>query len=287
MELSKLIVHPDNNRIYTPQDLGDLEQSLESNGLLEPIAITKDNKVISGHRRLAAMKNLGWTECEIRFIEPENELISLIEFNKHRIKTASDILNEARFLEVELKKVVGRGRSAAKKRQGKRIKVVEEVASRLGLGTTRLKQLQSISNYEPDLVKLIDENKLSVGGAYEQVRQKHLLPKSKKRKKDSDIDTDNFDSNFKKILKTEKPSLSRVNKVLRETYPYCLELTNIDEDRRAQLIDHLELVKKLDSRQLMMRQKFDELEHRETSSKDLKDAKALLPSYQEIEDWWQ
>ena len=68
MELTKLIAHPDNTRIYTPQDLGDLEQSLESHGLLEPIAITKDNIVISGHRRLAAMKNLGWLECEVRFV---------------------------------------------------------------------------------------------------------------------------------------------------------------------------------------------------------------------------
>ena len=101
MELTKLVAHPDNRWIYTPQDLTDLEQSLESHELLEPIAITKDNIVISGHRRLAAMKNLGWLECEIRFLEPENPIISLIEHNKHRIKTASDILNEARFLEIE------------------------------------------------------------------------------------------------------------------------------------------------------------------------------------------
>jgi hypothetical protein len=36
----------------------------------------------------------------------------------------------------------------------------------------------------------------------------------------------------------------------------------------------------------MMRQKFDELEHRETSKADLDKAKSLLPSHQEIEAWW-
>ena len=45
MELSKLNTRPDNIRIYSPQDLGDLEQSLEAHGLLEPIVITKDNPI--------------------------------------------------------------------------------------------------------------------------------------------------------------------------------------------------------------------------------------------------
>jgi len=286
MELTKLVAHPDNTRIYTPQDLGDLEQSLEAHGLLEPIAITKDNIVISGHRRLAAMKNLGWLECEIRFVEPENPIISLIEHNKHRIKTASDILNEARFLEIELKKLVGRGRNAAKNRQGRRIKTVEEIANRLGLGTTRLKQLQSISNYEPDLVKEIDEGKLSVSAAYEQVKQKHLSPKREAKKSASGDHTDNFDANFQKMLRTENPPLDRINQVLRHTYPYSMELTGIDDDRRTQLIDHLETLKTLNSRQLMMRQKFDELENRETSATDLEQARNLLPTNQELENWW-
>ena len=286
MELSKLVAHPDNNRIYSQQDLTDLEQSLEAHGLLEPLAITKDNIVISGHRRLVAMKNLGWTECDVRFVEPENPIISLIEYNRHRIKTANDILNEARYLETELKELVGRGRNAAKKRQGRRIKTIDEVARRLGLGTTRLKQLQSISNYEPDLVKEIDEGSLSVGAAYEKVRQTHLLPKRKLKKSASGEVGDKFDANFQKLLRTEQPPLDRINKVLRRTYPYCLEITGIDDERRGQLIDHLERLRKLNSRQLMMRQKFDELEHRDTSKAELKKAKSLLPSHQEIEEWW-
>ena len=287
MELDKLVAHPDNNRIYSPQDLNDLEQSLESHGLLEPIAITKDNTVISGHRRLAAMKNLGWLECDVRFVEPDNPIIALIEHNRHRIKTASDILNEARYLEEELQKLVGRGRNAAKKRQGRRIKTIDEVARRLGLGTTRLKQLQSISNYEPDLVKEIDEGKLSVGAAYEKVRQNHLLPKRKLKKSASGEPTDNFDANFQKMLVTDKPALDRINRVLRRTYPYCMEMTGLDSERRGKLIDHLEGLRKLNSRQLMMRQKFDELEHRTVSKTELAKAKSLLPSHQEIEDWYK
>jgi len=285
MELTRLIAHPENHRIYSQQDLNDLEMSLEANGQLEPLAITKDNILISGHRRLAAMKNLGWLECEVRFVDPDNPIIALIEHNRHRNKTASDILNEARYLENELKTQVGRGRNAANKRQGRRLKTIEEVANRLGLGTSRLKQLQSISNYEPDLVKLIDEGELSVSAAYEKVRQNHLLPKRKTKKSASTDPADNFDANFQKLIRAEQPPLDRINKVLRRTYPYCLTMTGINDERRGQLIEHLEGLRKLDSRQLMMRQKFDELEHRTVSNTELAKAKSLLPSHQEIENW--
>ena len=101
MKLDDLSGHPDNNNIYDPTDLTDLEQSLSAHGQLEPIAITKDKRIISGHRRFAAMKSLGWTECEVRIVEPDNEIIALIEHNRHRQKTKGDILREAKFLELE------------------------------------------------------------------------------------------------------------------------------------------------------------------------------------------
>ena len=103
MNIEELKSHPDNNRIYSPTDLTDLTNSLYSFGQLEPVAITKDKKIISGHRRIMAMDELGWKECEVRIVEPENEIISLIEHNRHRQKTSTDILNEARFLEKELR----------------------------------------------------------------------------------------------------------------------------------------------------------------------------------------
>ena len=47
MKIAELTSHPDNNRIYQPTDLTDLKNSLESFGQLEPVAITKDKKIIS------------------------------------------------------------------------------------------------------------------------------------------------------------------------------------------------------------------------------------------------
>ena len=69
MKLNKLTAHPDNNKIYSPTDLDDLEKKLSEFGQLEPIT-TKKNKIISGHRRFQTT-NLGWKECDVRIIEPE------------------------------------------------------------------------------------------------------------------------------------------------------------------------------------------------------------------------
>ena len=82
MRLNELICHPENAKIYNKTDLSSLENSLSSFGQMEPIAITKKKVIISGHRRFFAMKNLGWENCEVRLIEPDNELIALVEHNR-------------------------------------------------------------------------------------------------------------------------------------------------------------------------------------------------------------
>ena len=285
MKLESLTVHPENERIYTPTDLEELENSLSSFGQMEPIAITNKNKIISGHRRFAAMMNLGWSECEVRLIDPENEIISLIEHNRHRQKSSSDILNEARYLETQLKDIVGRGRSASSgrsgKKKGERVTMVMELSQRLGVGTTKLKQLLSISNYEPELITKIDNGELSVSSAYEMVRTKYIKSKSIKSPEEY------FSQGFRKMLSEHTPSMDQVNNVLRETYPYSLEMTGITEDRRVQFIEHMERLRKLDSRELMLVQKQDELDHFEITNKHLNEARSLLPTVEELKTFWE
>jgi hypothetical protein len=133
------------------------------------------------------MSNLGWTDVDVRIVEPTNELVSLVEHNRHRTKTASDILNEARILEEQLKGLVGRGRNAAQKRGGKRTTAVQEVAAKLGIGPTSLKQLMSISNYDHALVEKIDNKEISIGAAYQQVREKYILPKRTSKKSGQEL----------------------------------------------------------------------------------------------------
>jgi hypothetical protein len=288
LKLSDLSGHPDNNNIYDPTDLTDLEQSLSAHGQLEPIAITKDKLIISGHRRFAAMKSLGWTDCEVRIVEPENEIIALIEHNRHRQKTKGDILREAKFLEIELRKTVGRGRNASKtrtgKKQGKRITTVREVADRLGVGTTQLKQLQSISNYEPKLIEKIDSGKISVAKAYREVQEKHISKQTRFAKKVGNDEL--FRIGFGKLVKQYNPSHEVVTNTLKNTYPYSIPMTGLSQTHLDDFYDHMDKLAKLDSREAMYVRKRDELEHLEVSNKELRAAEKLLPSNDELNEFW-
>ena len=55
-----------NNRIR--HDLGSIEelaQNIAIVGLLHPVVVTVDGKLLAGARRLAAIKHLGWKEVPV------------------------------------------------------------------------------------------------------------------------------------------------------------------------------------------------------------------------------
>ena len=93
----------------------------------------------------------------------------------------------------------------------------------------------SIRKYDPALIKKIDNKEISIGAAYQAVREKYILPKRNSTKSASKVVSDTFNRGFKKLLAQEKPTLDEIKDILRETYPYCLEMTGIDEDQRLDL----------------------------------------------------
>ena len=56
------------------------------------------------------------------------------------LSNLNDILNESRHLEYEFKKQIGRGRTATKQREGKKMQTIIEVSNKLGLSTTQHKK---------------------------------------------------------------------------------------------------------------------------------------------------
>lgn len=63
-------------------DLTDLAASIAAEGLLHPVVITTDRRLIAGHRRLEACKLLGWTEIDVRFIEGVTDAASLLRMER-------------------------------------------------------------------------------------------------------------------------------------------------------------------------------------------------------------
>ena len=101
-----LIPSPENDDLYRPIELDDpeiekLAESIREHGVLEPLVVTKDNYVISGHRRLAASKlaEVEAVPCRVenfrRDDDPDRFLRLLREHNRQRIKDPAEQIREA------------------------------------------------------------------------------------------------------------------------------------------------------------------------------------------------
>ena len=64
--LSKLKSHPLNQEIYRLSSIEELSSSIKEMGLLEPLVIDKKNQVISGNRRLEAIRRVGLKKVEVK-----------------------------------------------------------------------------------------------------------------------------------------------------------------------------------------------------------------------------
>jgi ParB-like chromosome segregation protein Spo0J len=96
VNVSKLKHHPLNSRIYSLSGIESLMDSISQVGLLEPPTVDQNFQVISGNRRFESIKRLGWKEIDVHQINVKegDEVLTLIHFNRQRIKTTQELLNE-------------------------------------------------------------------------------------------------------------------------------------------------------------------------------------------------
>lgn len=97
---------PENDQIYRRPDPDDpdfraLVASIERDGIREPLVVTRDGFVVSGHRRLAAAKAAGLTHVPCRLV-PYNRIDDINRFvrelrehNRQREKTRDEHVREA------------------------------------------------------------------------------------------------------------------------------------------------------------------------------------------------
>ena len=213
------------------------------------------------------MIQLGFTECDIRIVDHENELISLIEYNQQRKKTATDLTNEIKILEEEYKKKgLGQGKRNDMKGSSSQ-KIYIDMTNRLGIGLSKMKQLKSINHYEPQLLKKIDSGELSVSKAYSIIRSKYMKPKTI-------TDDQKMESKIHSFIDREKPSMEVLVRSLKNHYPFSLMNFSMDQfeelnNKRTELIDHMEFLKRLDNREIVIYKKLQEIQKNKFDEKTL------------------
>ncbi len=104
ISLRSIYPSPENDQIYRPIEWNDpdilsLIASIREFGVQEPIVITKDNYIVSGHRRYMAAKRAGRKRVPFRRLavtrKGHPDYLSLLrEFNRQRVKTRDEQLRE-------------------------------------------------------------------------------------------------------------------------------------------------------------------------------------------------
>jgi ParB-like nuclease domain len=94
---------PENHAIYRARDpdIVSLAESIKKRGLLEPLCVTLDNYIVSGHRRFAALQHNGQKHVSCRVLPLRRDALStddyivfLREFNRQRNKSVAEQVRE-------------------------------------------------------------------------------------------------------------------------------------------------------------------------------------------------
>ena len=120
MAVDEIKPHPKNVEVYGDVEkdgsVAGLAQSISAAGIREPLVVTSEGVLVSGHRRLRAARSLNMTEVPVRVFQSTDETevkVALLAFNVHRIKTKRQIIEEG-LLCLEIKRAQKLARKVAK-----------------------------------------------------------------------------------------------------------------------------------------------------------------------------
>jgi len=172
IKVSSLTHHPKNKEIYTLSSIEELMESISEVGLLQSLIIDQHHQIISGNRRFESIKRLGWNEVEVEVKEVkegEEELL-LIHYNKQRIKSFKELINEYLTLDNLYRK--GQGKRTDLTSVKSNISSTRDIVSKeMGISSSQLRRLVYIYKNKPEYIELLDKGILTVNQSYLQIQR--------------------------------------------------------------------------------------------------------------------
>ena len=178
-----------NIEIYGVEDLNpDFLESIKKHGILTPLTIKEDGTIISGHMRHKAAIKLNIEEVPVNYVNYETELEereALINFNQQRVKTYSQMANEADSLkDIEAKKAEQRKLNGLKNTDTQTFAEHEKgeskqiIAKKTGFGSKEnLRKYEKVreaaqngSEKASTNIKKLDSGDITINKAYKDLR---------------------------------------------------------------------------------------------------------------------
>ena len=154
---------PENEQLYRPVDpndpeIVDLAASIEREGLHEPLVVTADRYIVSGHRRMAALQVAGQKQAPCRVLDVKrvdltrDQFIAMLrDHNRQRNKSAAEAIRES-LVDVDPDRAAGNLR---RRRRQSLERYIENGAATFNLDGN--KKRAKISSQKADHVKFVKQ----------------------------------------------------------------------------------------------------------------------------------
>ena len=182
INIDELKPHSRNNEFFddmTGEKWSEFLESIRTSGVIEPIVVTTDMVIVSGHQRVRACKELGIPEimCEIKTYKDEDSIIKdLLETN---IRQRGDIGGSAkkvgrRIKELERLYGVHQGNGSNQYEQKPNNSVIavtqSDIAAKLGMSVDTLQNYKMLADMIPELEELMDTGIVSKSTALSMIK---------------------------------------------------------------------------------------------------------------------
>lgn len=171
IKIKELVEHKD-NRFYFDEITGDawdeFVQSIKTSGVIEPVVVTQNKVIVSGHQRVRACKSLGIEEidAEVRIFDSDDEILKcLIETNiRQRGIGNTNPVKFGRCIK-ELERIYGVRDGSSNEKGNNRIGEPQnaddqitqsDLASQLGISTDTLKRYKDLADSIPEIQSLVE-----------------------------------------------------------------------------------------------------------------------------------
>ena len=164
ININELKPHPRNNEFFddmTGEKWVEFLKSVKSRGIIEPIVVTSDKTIVSGHQRVRACKELGITEvtCDIHLYNNEDEILQdLLETN---IRQRGDVGGSAKKIGKRIKELeriygIEHGNNQYGDEKNSCPKTQSQLASDMGMDVRTLQNYKMLADMIPELSDLVD-----------------------------------------------------------------------------------------------------------------------------------
>ena len=162
INVNELKPHPRNNEFFddmSGEKWQEFLTSIKDRGVIEPIVITQNNVIVSGHQRVRACKELGidTVMCDMHYYKNEDQILQdLIETN---IRQRGDVGGSAKKVGKrikELERIYGISVGRPNYENNSQLKTQEQLASDMNMDVRTLQNYKMMAEMIPELEDLME-----------------------------------------------------------------------------------------------------------------------------------